>query len=150
RTDSVIPQPEDLERNIVGEGAVPLALLVRFAKTEARSFPSGKLVNRTDEPLEVRFLFPRAVLDRYPDRANEHVPDRPRTPTLPTRSDDETLGDEPPAGYLPGVEPHELVAHLIARDPALWTVEAFTRFCEQRERALAEMIRELLSELGLG
>jgi hypothetical protein len=149
RTESVIPTEEDLERNIVSEGAVSLAMLIHFAKTEARSFPSGKLVNRAEEPLEVRCLFPRAALDRYPDRDNEFVPDRLGNLTLLTRSDNETLGDQSPDAYLPQVDPHELAAHLIPRDPASWTVDAFARFCEQRERAMARMIYNLLGGLGL-
>jgi hypothetical protein len=149
RTESVIPQEEDLQRNIVSEGAVCLALLVHFAKTEARSFPGGKLVNRAEEPLEVRCLFPRDALDRYADRDNEYVPDRLGNLTLLTRSDNETLGDLSPQAYLPNVDPHEIVAHLVPPDPALWSVDAFTRFCEQRERELAIMIQNLLADLGL-
>jgi hypothetical protein len=149
RTDSVIPEEEDLRSNIVSEGAVSLAMLVHFAKTEARSFPSGKLVNRTEEPLEVRCLFPRAVLDRYGDRDNEFVPERLGNLTLLARSDNESLGEQAPAEYLPNVDPHELAAHRIPRDPALWGVEAFPQFCEERERALARMILDLLAGLGL-
>jgi hypothetical protein len=124
-------------------------MLVHFAKTEARSFPSGKLVNRTEEPLEVRCLFPRAVLDRYGDRDNEFVPERLGNLTLLARSDNESLGEQAPAEYLPNVDPHELAAHRIPRDPALWGVEAFPQFCEERERALARMILDLLAGLGL-
>src|SRR5262249_51439720 len=94
RTDSVIPEDEDLQRNIVSESAVSLALLVHFAKTETRSFPSGKLVNRAEEPLEVKCLFPRVLVDRYADRDNEYVPDRLGNLTLLTRPDGETLGDQ--------------------------------------------------------
>jgi hypothetical protein len=149
RIESVIPEEEDLRRNIVSEGAVSLAMLIHFAKTEARSFPSGKLLNRAEEPLEVRYLFPRAVLDQFADRDNEFVPDRLGNLTLLTRSDNESLGDLSPVTYLPQVESHEIVAHLIPRDPALWAVDAFTRFCEQRERDLADMIHRLLLDLGL-
>jgi hypothetical protein len=149
RTESVIPEEEDLRHNILSEGAVSLAMLIHFAKTEARSFPSGKLVNRAEEPLEVRCLFPRAVLDGYADRDNEFVPDRLGNLTLLTRADNETLGDQSPDAYLPEVDPHELVAHLIPRGPELWTVDAFTRFCERREQNLARMMFDLLAGLGL-
>src|SRR5262249_47128887 len=119
RIESVIPEEEDLRRNIVSEGAVSLAMLIHFAKTEARSFPSGKLLNRAEEPLEVRCLFPRAALDQFADRDNEFVPDRLGNLTLLTRSDNESLGDLSPVTYLPQVESHEIAAHLIPRDPAL-------------------------------
>src|SRR4051812_7557446 len=75
RTESAVPDEEDLVRNIVSEGAVFFALLVYFAKVGARSFPGGKLFRGTDEPLAVHSLFPRSLLDRYPDRDNEFVPD---------------------------------------------------------------------------
>ncbi len=149
RTDSVIPEDEDLQRNIVSEGAICLALLIHFAKRDARSFPGGKLINRAEEPLEVRGLFPRGLLDRYAGRDNEYVPDRLGNLTLLTRSDNEELGDTPPEAYLPRMDPRELTSHLIPPDPALWTVEGFKSFCEQREREVAIMIRHLLAELGL-
>src|SRR5215471_10645506 len=149
RTETVIPDEDDLQHNILTEGAVCLALLIHFAKTSARSFLSGKLLNRSEEPLEVCCLFPRSILDRYSDRDNEFVPDRLGNLTLLTRSDSEVLGDVPPEDYLSQVEPRELVAHLVPRDPALWTVDAFLQFCEHRERDLATMIRLLLAELGL-
>jgi len=149
RTDSVIPVDEDLQCNIVSEGAVCLALLIRFAMREAHSFPSGKLVNRADEPLEVHCLFPRTLLDHYVERDNQHVPDRLGNLTLLTRSDNESLGETPPDVYLAEVERSELTNHLILHDPALWTVEGFRSFCEQREREMAIMIRDLLIKLGL-
>jgi hypothetical protein len=149
RTESVIPEEEDLQRNIVNEGAVCLALLIHFATRDARSFPGGKLVNRAEEPLEVRCLFPRALLDRYAERDNEHVPDRLGNLTLLTRSDNEMLGETPPEIYLPHVDPRELKSHLVPPDPALWGLDGFKAFCEQRERQVALMIRELLTKLGL-
>jgi hypothetical protein len=149
RTESVIPVEEDLQRNIVSEGAVCLALLIRFVTREARSFPSGKLINRTDEPLEVHCLVPRTLLDRYVERDNLHVPDRLGNLTLLTRSDNESLGETPPDVYLAEIERNELTNHLILHDPALWRVEGFKAFCEQRERELAIMIRELLIKLGV-
>jgi uncharacterized protein DUF262 len=149
RTDSVIPEEEDFQRNIVSEGAVYLALLVHFAKTEARSFPGGKLVNRTEEPLEVHGIFPRALLDRFSDRDNEYVPDRLGNLTLLARSDHETLGDAAPEAYLGEIEAHEMAAHLVPRDAALWKIDRFQEFCEERERGLAIMVRALLAEIGL-
>jgi len=97
----------------------------------------------------VRGLFPRALLDRYADRDNEYVPDRLGNLTLLARSDNELIGDAAPELYLQHVDPRELTSHLIPHDPALWTVEAFKTFCEQREREVAIMIRHLLAELGL-
>src|SRR5262252_10156162 len=91
RTETVIPDEADLQHNLLTDGAICLALLIHFAKTSARSFLSGKLINRSEEPLEVCCLFPRSILDRYSDRDNEFVPDRLGNLTLLTRSDSEVL-----------------------------------------------------------
>jgi hypothetical protein len=149
RTESAVPDEEDLVRNIVNEGAVFFALLVYFAKVGARSFPGGKLFRGTDEPLAVHSLFPRSLLDRYPHRDNEFVPDRLGNLTLLTRTDNEHLGDTPPDTYLWVVEPRERSTHLIPEDGTLWTVEKYKEFCEGRERVMASMLRDLLWSLGV-
>ncbi len=149
RTESALPEDEDVSRNILSEGAVSLCLLMHFAQVGARSFPGGKLLHGTEEPLELRYLFPRAVLDRYADRDNEFVPDRLGNMTIVTRSDNEHLGDTAPDRYLPRVDPRERATHLIPDDPVLWRVEDFKDFCEQREAELGNMIRSLLTRLGV-
>jgi hypothetical protein len=149
RLDSVVPEAEDILYNIVGEGAMFFALLVYFMKVSGRSFPSGKLVAGLQEPLEVHQLFPRAVIDRYPERDNEFVPDRLGNLTLLARSDSEHLGDIAPDAFLPAIEPGERSAHLIPEDPALWTVARYNAFCEERERLMASMLRDLLFNLGI-
>ena len=127
-----------------------LAMLVYFAKVGARSFPGGKLIGGADEPLEVHQIFPRAVLDAYPERDNEYVPDRLGNLTLLTRSDNEQLGDTPPISTCADRRPSDRSAHLIPDDPGLWTVENYKEFCEQRERVLASMLHALLAGLGVG
>ena len=151
RIDSAVPEEEDLLRNIVSEGGVFLALLIYFTKVSGRSFPGGKLLGGAEEPLEVHHIFPRPVLDRYSERDNEYVPDRLGNLTLLTRSDNEELGETPPSEYLANLlAPKERTAHLIPEDPALWHVEQYKTFCEQRERAMASMLHALLAGLGLG
>ena len=71
----------------------------------AHSFPSGKLLTGAHEPLEVHQIFPRASLDRYPDRDNEYVPDRLGNLTLLVRSDNEHIGETAPDVYLRIIEP---------------------------------------------
>jgi hypothetical protein len=149
RTESAVPDEEDLLRNIVSEGAVFFALLVYFSKVGARSFPGGKLYKGAGEPLEVHALFPRNVLDRYPERDNEYVPDRLGNLTLLTRSDNEHLGETPADTYLWVVEPRERLTHLIPEDSVLWSVENYKAFCEQRERVMASMLRDLLWSFGV-
>ena len=89
------------------------------------------------------------MLDRFPDRDNEYVPDRLGNLTLLARSDNELMGDTAPDVYLRVIEPRERSSHLIPDDTGLWTVQRYNEFCEQRERALASMLRDLLFELGV-
>jgi len=149
RIDSVVPDEEDVLYNVIGEGAVFLSFLLYFAKVAARSFPSGKLLSGVQEPLAVHPLFPRVVLDRYPERDNEYVPDRLGNLTLLARSDSEHLGDTPPHAYLPTVDASERAGHLLPEDGALWSAAHYHTFCEQRERRLASMLRDLLFDLGV-
>ena len=78
------------------------------------------------------------------------MPDRLGNLTLLARSDNEHIGDTAPDVYLRIIEPRDRSAHLIPDDPGLWTVQRYNEFCEQRERALAAMLRDLLFELGIG
>jgi hypothetical protein len=149
RTESVVPDEEDVIRNVVSEGGVFLAMLAYSFKVGARSFPGGKLLTGADEPLEVRHIFPRDVLDRYPERDNEYVPDRLGNLTLLTRADNEELGETSPSTYLALLNVHDRFSHLIPDDRELWTVENFKQFCEQRERVIASMIRDLLATMEL-
>ena len=149
RLDSAVPSEEDLLRNIVSDRAILLALLVYSSRTDARSFPSGKLLSGLQEPIEAHQIFPRAVLDEFPGRNNEYVPNRLGNLTLLARSDEESLGEIAPDIYLRMIESRERTAHLIPDDDILWTVRAYAAFCEQRERSIASMLRSLLFELGV-
>jgi hypothetical protein len=150
RPDTVVPTDEDLLHNIVGERALLLALVVYFSRTSARSFPGGKLLSGLREPLETHQIFPRAVLDEYPGRDNEYIPNRLGNLTLIARSDEESLGEIAPDIYLRMIEPADRSAHLVPEDHALWSVSRYAEFCEQRERMLASMLASLLFELGAG
>jgi hypothetical protein len=144
RPESAIPEDDDLLHNIVGESAILFALLTYFMRVNAHSFPSGKLISGAQEPLGVHQIFPRAALDRYPDRDNEYVPDRLGNLTLLVRSDLEQIGDIAADVYLRIIDPADRAAHLIPEDAAMWSVSRYNAFCEQRERALAAMLRDLL------
>jgi hypothetical protein len=146
RPESALPEDDDLLHNIVGENAILFALLAYFIRVDAHSFPSGKLLSGAQEPLEVHQIFPRASLDRYPDRDNEYVPDRLGNQTLLVRSDREHIGDTAPDVYLRIIDPSDRAAHLIPEDAGLWSINRYHAFCEQRERALARMLRDLLYE----
>jgi hypothetical protein len=150
RPDSVVPGEDDLLHNIVGDRAILLALLVYFSRTSARSFPGGKILSGMREPVETHQIFPRAVLDEYPGRDNAYVPDRLGNLTLMARSDDESLGEIGPDIYLRMIDESDRAAHLIPDDHALWSVDRYVEFCEERERLMASMLRSLLFDLGIG
>jgi len=150
RPDSAVPEEEDLLKNVVSDDAILLALLVYFMKVSARSFPSGKLLSGAQEPLEVQQIFPRSALDGFPDRDNEYVPERVGNLTLLVRSDKEHLGEIAPDVYLRMIEMRERASHLIPGDDATWTLARYNDFCEQRERSIAVMLRDLLFDLGIG
>jgi len=118
--------------------------LTPFRAVNARSFPSGKLLSGAHEPLELHQIFPRASLDRYPDRDNEYVPDRLGNLTLLVRSDREHIGETAPDVYLRIIDPADRAAHLIPDDTTVWSITRYNEFCEQRERAMAAMLRDLL------
>ena len=149
RPESAIPEEDDLLHNIVSDSAILFALLAYFLRVNAHSFPSGKLLSGAQEPLEVHQIFPRASLDRYPDRDNEYVPDRLGNLTLLVRSDNEQIGETAPDVYLGIIEPADRAAHLVPEDTGLWSVARYNAFCEQRERALAAMLRDLLFSYGV-
>jgi hypothetical protein len=149
RPESVVPGEEDLLHNIVGERAILLALLVFFSKTDARSFPGGKLLSGLQEPIEAHQIFPRAVLDEYPGRDAAYIPDRLGNLTLVARSDKEALGEIAPEIYLRMIDAQAHSTHLIPSDHALWTVSAYVSFCEERERLMTSMLRSLLFDLGV-
>jgi hypothetical protein len=149
RPESAIPEEDDLLHNIVSDSAILFALLAYFLRVNAHSFPSGKLLSGAQEPLEVHQIFPRASLDRYPDRDNEYVPERLGNLTLLVRSDNEHIGETAPDVYLGIVEPADRAAHLVPEDSGLWSVARYNAFCEQRERALAAMLRDLLFSYGV-
>jgi hypothetical protein len=149
RTESAVPEDDDLLQNIVGESAVMFGLLAYFARVNARSFPSGKLLTNSQEPLEVHPIFPRVSLDRYPERDNEYVPDRLGNLTLLVRSDNEHIGDTAPDVYLRIIEPADRSAHLIPPEAGLWSIGNYRAFCEARERGIAGMLRDLLYAYGV-
>ena len=149
RLESAVPEAEDVLYNIISEGAIFFALLAYFMRVDGRSFPSGKLLAGVQEPLEVHRIFPRTVIDRYPERDNEFVPDRLGNLTLLARSDTEHLGEMAPDVYLRAIDPGTRAAHLVPDDSGLWMVPKFNSFCEQRERLLASMLRDLLYDLGI-
>jgi hypothetical protein len=149
RTESIIPEEEDFTSNVVQEAGVLLALLVYFARIGARSFPSGKLLNSHAEPIEMHHIFPRKVLDRAEFQDSSTIADRLGNLTLLFRSDNEYIKDTPPAEYLPDCKDDDLRHHGIPLDKNLWDLTRYTEFCSERERWLAQIVKDLFRSLGV-
>ena len=65
------------------------------------------------------------------------------------RSDNEHIGETAPDVYLRIIEPADRSTHLIPDDGGLWSITRYHQFCEERERGLASMLRDLLYSYGV-
>ncbi|HYV44861.1 MAG TPA: DUF262 domain-containing protein [Myxococcaceae bacterium] len=149
RSESLVPDEEDLVRNVPLESGVLLTLLVYLTRTQARSFPSGRLLASAVEPVEVTPLFPRQALDKLPSRDSGTAPDRLGNLALLFRSDAERLRGRAPAEALKDCSEGDLQAHGVPTDAARWSVEHYEWFCAARERAMAKVAVDLLRSYGV-
>lgn len=149
RVESLVPDEDDLVRNVPLEAGVMLALLIFLAKTRAKSFPSGRLIAEQGEPIEVHQLFPRAALDRFAYRDSSNAPERLGNLTLLFRSDIENLKGRLPSEYLPKCNEEDLVQHGIPTQKKPWELARYAEFCVQREKAMARAVVDLLRSYGV-
>jgi hypothetical protein len=149
RSDSVIPNEDDVTQNVVREGGMLLALLVHFVRENTRSFPSQRLLSSHAQAIEIHHIFPRAVLNAYPDEKNDYIPDRLGNLTLIYADDNKQISDTEPSDYLAAVDPAIMKSHCIPAEPALWALDKYVDFCEEREKAIGKIIMTLLKDLGL-
>lgn len=149
RTDSIIPEDDDFTENIVRDGGVLLALIACFVRDNARSIPSQRFIQQDGGPLDIHHIFPRAILNSYPQADNAYVPDRLGNLTILDRGDNEHLQDTPPKEYLRGIPTEVLESHAIPTDASLWNEDRYEEFCLMREGLLANKVKTLLQSLGL-
>lgn len=149
RTESLIPDFDDFRQQIVQERGVTLGLLVHLVRADAASLPNGKRLGAGAEPLEVHHIFPRALLNKNSSNNKTFQADRLGNLTIVYRSDNEYMGEAPPRTHLHGSPEVTLHHHFIPQDRSLWSVDNYERFCEERERLLAEGIGTLLRSLGI-
>jgi hypothetical protein len=64
RTESVIPDVDDIHQQIVQERGVTLGLLLHLVQADAASLPNGKRIKSMSQPLEVHHIFPRVYLNQ--------------------------------------------------------------------------------------
>jgi hypothetical protein len=150
RHETLIPDEDDVSAGLIQESGLLLALLVWLARKDQRSF-LGHRFQAANRPLHVHHVFPRAGFrGEFAARDAAHSPDRLGNLTVLEAGENESLGESEPAEYLVSRVKREILnAHEIPTDPALWTRERYAEFCEQREKRLAAMLRDLLSSLGV-
>jgi hypothetical protein len=150
RHETLIPDEDDVSAGLVQESGFLLALLVVLARGDQRSF-LGHRFQAANRPLHVHHIFPRAGFrGEFAARDSAHSPDRLGNLTVLEAGENESLGESEPTDYLANrVEKEIRDAHEIPDDPALWTRERYTDFCEQREKRLAVALSALLASLGV-
>jgi len=149
RTESVIPDFDDIRQQIVQERGVTLALLLHLVRIDAASLPNGKRIRENVEPLEIHHIFPRAFLNQHSSDTKTFQADRLGNLTIIYRNDNEFMGDAPPNESLADSPEEILAQHFIPLDRGLWSIDKYETFCEERERLLADGIGKLLRNLGI-
>ena len=149
RSDTLIPDVEDVREQIVQEAGMLLALLVDFMRRSARSFPSSMFLGGGGQPIEVHHIFPRAALNKLTYQDTTVLADRLGNLTLLNRDDNEHISDENPSSYLPACKPVDIETHCIPTDQSLWDISRYADFCAEREQLLADRLAALLKGLGV-
>jgi hypothetical protein len=123
--------------------------LLHLIQTDAASLPNGKLISARSEPLEVHHIFPRAYLNKNSSETKTFQADRLGNLTIVYRTDNEFMSDAPPDESLAESPDETLRHHFIPLDRGLWSLSNYEKFCEERERLLADGIGALLRSLGI-
>jgi hypothetical protein len=151
RPETLIPEVEDFHHGVVQSRGLLLTLLVDLIRRDARSFYGTRLAAPQAADLDVHHIFPRVLFSgrgRAP-RDVSRIPDRLGNLTVITASDNRSIGAGAPEAYLETLEPDVLTDHCIPGDPALWRLERFPEFCEERERLLAQRVASLLGRFAV-
>jgi hypothetical protein len=150
RSETLLPEHEDLRQGLVQTSGVLLALLIYWWRTDGRSF-YGYRFKSGSKPLHVHHIFPRVMfagMGRAP-KDTSRIPDRIGNLTVLEASDNGSLGDKEPHEYLPTLEPTLRAVHAIPDDMSLWSFDRYADFCTAREELLADRIANLMRELGV-
>lgn len=98
--------------------------------------------------LEIHHIFPKALL--YRNGCSRPEANALANFTFLTRETNELVSDRDPAEYFVEVmrgQPGALESHWIPMDPALWRVENYPRFLEERRALLAQAANRFLQSL---
>ena len=151
RSETLIPDEDDLTDGLVQRSGIMLALLVVLALRDQRSL-MGHRFAAANKDLDVHHLFPRAGFSHgTAAQDGAHDPDRLGNLTVLEAGENRSLSDREPSEYLASLPDGVSVrrAHCIPEDPNLWKRDGYVDFCKTRETALAAMLKRLLGELGV-
>jgi hypothetical protein len=122
-------------------------LQIAAVKGDAKSWWSHRSITYDPDSrgmaVEIHHIFPKNWLKK------EGLGDHADLDTLAnfaflSKHDNIKISDGDPATYLEKADRAELEAQWIPTDPALWTAERFSDFCEQRNALLARALDDLL------
>jgi hypothetical protein len=100
------------------------------------------------QSLELHHIFPKAVLaKRYSLKSDSLIVDQVANLAFISGKANGAVSSRAPAEYLPKLEESRLRAQYVPLDPALWTLEQFEEFAEQRRQMLADGLNKLILSL---
>jgi hypothetical protein len=146
RTPDIGLTAEDLEGKTRRSPLLKLLQIAAFADG-AHTWWSHRSISYDPESrgmaVEIHHIFPRnwlkkAGLGEHPDL------DTLANFAFLSKHDNIKISDGDPAVYLEQADPAELTAQWVPTAPELWRPEAFTDFCRERRRLLAEGLNNLL------
>lgn len=121
-------------------------VLARYARSE--DWFNGVQIGG-GQPLELHHIFPKAVLkERYDLRADSRIVDQVANLAFLSQKANARISSKEPAEYLPTIDARRLQSQYVPLDPALWTLDRFDEFVQQRRQMLAQGINELLLSLS--
>ena len=147
RSDTLLPDPEDLTAGLVQAAGVHAAMLIDFHRHDRRSV-YGKRHVAISGDLDIHHMFPRALFTgrgRVPSETTK-IPDRLGNLLVLPADENRSLGSKPPWQYLPDVHPDMLHDACIPSDSELWQLSRYEDFAREREL----LVRERLVGLDLG
>lgn len=148
RTDSLIPNEDDVVGGVLQEGGFLFVLLLCLMDSDSRSLGKSKRLKMLAEGLEVHHIFPKAFLNRNRAVVTESA-ERLGNITIIYQSDNREFLDADPLVYLSGCDPQDVQSHAIPSDQSLWTAERYKDFCEAREKELAARFAKFLNGCGV-
>lgn len=101
------------------------------------------------QALELHHIFPKAVLaKKYSLRVDTLIIDQVANLAFLSGKANGTITSRQPGEYLPKIEEARLRAQSVPIEPALWTLDRFEAFAQERRQLLADGINKLILSLS--